>query len=216
MTSIEVDAPSAMVDLMRRGPVIPVVVIDDASTAVPLARALARGGVQVVEITLRTTAALDALRRISREVTDVVVGAGTVTSPRQAEDAARAGAEFLVTPGGPAGLVDAALGTGLPVLPGATSLTEMMTLLDRGLRALKFFPAVPAGGAPYLAAVHGPLPQAVFCPTGGITADTAGTFLALPNVACVGGSWLTPATALAERDWDRVTALATTAASLRS
>lgn len=215
MTSTPADVHTAVTDLLRAGPVIPVTVIPDATVAVPLVRALVRGGVRVIEVTLRTDAALEAVRRIAEEVPEILVGAGTVTSAEQVRESQRAGARFLVTPGSPTPLLDAALDTGLPVLPGATTLTEMMTLLDRGLRALKFFPALPAGGTAYLKAVHGPLPDALFCPTGGITADNAAEFLALPNVACVGGSWLTPARALADGDWDTVTALASRAAALR-
>lgn len=195
-------------DLLTLSPVIPVAVIHQAQHAVPLARALVRGGVGVIEVTLRTEAGLEAIRRIAAEVPEIVVGAGTVTAPQQASRCAQAGARFLVTPGTPQPVLDAALDTGLALLPGAATLTEMMTLLDRGLPDMKFFPALAAGGTAYLSAVYGPLPEARFCPTGGITADNAGEFLALPNVACVGGSWLTPQDALHAGDWDRVTRLA--------
>lgn len=214
MPRTSLDPCSAMTDLLRTGPVIPVVVVPDANVAVPIARALLEGGIRVIEVTLRTDAALEAVRRIAEEVPDILVGAGTVTSPEQALESQSAGARFLVTPGSPPRVIDAALDTGLPVLAGATTLTEMMVLLDRGLRALKFFPALPAGGTAYLKAVHGPLPEALFCPTGGITAENAREYLALPHVPCVGGSWLTPAKALAERDWSTVTALASRAAAL--
>ncbi|WP_256842999.1 bifunctional 4-hydroxy-2-oxoglutarate aldolase/2-dehydro-3-deoxy-phosphogluconate aldolase [Ornithinimicrobium cryptoxanthini] len=201
-------------DLLALSPVIPVVVIEDVEHAVPLARALARGGVGVIEVTLRTEAGLEALRRIAAEVPDVVVGAGTVTAPEQTTLCEQAGARFLVTPGASPRVLDAALDTGLPLLPGAATLTEMMTLLEHGLPEMKFFPALPAGGTAYLSAVLGPLPQVRFCPTGGITADNARQFLALPNVACVGGSWLTPKEALLAQDWDRVTQLAAEASTL--
>ena len=214
MTRTSLSPHSAMTEMLRTGPVIPVVVVPDVETAVPVAQALLEGGIRVIEVTLRTDAALEAVRRISAEVPDILVGAGTVTSPEQALESHRAGAQFLVTPGSPPRVIDAALDTGLPVLAGATTLTEMMTLLDRGLRALKFFPALPAGGTAYLKAVHGPLPDALFCPTGGITADNAREFLALPNVPCVGGSWLTPADALGAGDWSTITALASRAAAL--
>lgn len=198
-------------DLLTLSPVIPVAVIHEVEHAVPLARALARGGVGVIEVTLRTEAGPEALRRIAAEVPEIVAGAGTVTRPEQAARCARVGAQFLVTPGTPPALLDAALDTGLPLLPGAATLTEMMTLLDRGLPEMKFFPAIASGGTAYLSAVHGPLPEARFCPTGGITAENAREFLALPNVACVGGSWLTPRDALLAGDWDRVTRLASEA-----
>lgn len=195
-------------DLLALSPVIPVAVIHEVEHAIPLARALVRGGVDVIEVTLRTEAGLEALRRIAAEVPEIVAGAGTVTAPEQASLCAEAGARFLVTPGTTPTLLDAALDTGLALLPGAATLTEMMTLLDRGLPEMKFFPAVAAGGTAYLSAVHGPLPEARFCPTGGITAENTRDFLTLPNVACVGGSWLTPQDALHARDWDRVTRLA--------
>lgn len=201
-------------DLLALSPVIPVAVVHEVEHAVPLARALASGGVGVIEVTLRTEAGLEAVRRIAGEVPEIVVGAGTVTAPEQAAQCEQAGAKFLVTPGSPPRLLDAALDTGLAVLPGAATLTEMMTLLNRGLPEMKFFPAVPAGGTAYLSAVHGPLPAARFCPTGGITPANAAEFLVLPNVGCVGGSWLTPRDALEAGDWDRVRDLATAASGL--
>lgn len=203
-------------ELMALSPVIPVAVVPEVGQAVPLARALAAGGVGVIEVTLRTEAGLEAVRRIAAEVPEIVVGAGTVTTPEQAEAAAAAGARFLVTPGTTPQLLDAALDTGLAVLPGVATLSEMMTLLERGLEAMKFFPALAAGGTAYLSAVHGPLPGARFCPTGGITPGNAPEFLALPNVACVGGSWLTPRDAMETGDWDRVTQLAAGTTGLRA
>lgn len=202
-------------ELVELSPVIPVAVVPEAEAAVPLARALVRGGVGVIEVTLRTPTALESLRRIAGEVPEIVVGAGTVTTPDQAADATRAGAQFLVTPGSPPTLLDGALATGLPVLPGASTLTEIMALLERGLDVVKFFPAVAAGGTAFLSAVRGPLPGVRFCPTGGITATTAREFLALPNVPCVGGSWLTPGDAVRDGDWGRVTELAAESALLR-
>lgn len=202
-------------ELMARSPVIPVAVIPQVEQAVPLAQALVRGGIGVIEVTLRTQAGLEAMRRIAEEVPEVTVGAGTVTTAEQAQQAAAAGAQFLVTPGSPPRLLDAVLETGLPLLPGAATLTEMLALLDRGLPEMKFFPALAAGGTAYLSAVRGPLPEATFCPTGGVSVDNAQEFLALPNVACVGGSWLTPKDALQAGDWDRVTQLAAQAAQLR-
>ncbi|MEV0681526.1 bifunctional 4-hydroxy-2-oxoglutarate aldolase/2-dehydro-3-deoxy-phosphogluconate aldolase [Actinosynnema sp. NPDC050436] len=201
-------------DLLDLSPVIPVVVLDDAEQAVPLARALLRGGIRVIELTLRTPAALGAIERIAAEVPDIVLGAGTVTAPEHAEQAAKAGAAFLVTPGSTARVLNAVEDTGLPFLPGAATVSEAMELAERGLTALKFFPAEAAGGADFLKSVGGPLPGLRFCPTGGITVDTAPRYLALPNVGCVGGSWLTPKDALAAGDFDRVEALAKAASAL--
>ncbi|UVS77398.1 bifunctional 4-hydroxy-2-oxoglutarate aldolase/2-dehydro-3-deoxy-phosphogluconate aldolase [Actinokineospora sp. UTMC 2448] len=177
--------------LLDISPVVPVVVIDDADAAVPLAQALLRGGIGIIEVTLRTPAALGAIERIAAEVPETVVGAGTVTTPELAAEAAKAGARFLVTPGATDRVLDAVADTGLPSLPGAATVSEAMRLAERGFTELKFFPAEAAGGAPYLKSIAGPLPGLRFCPTGGITAATAPKYLALPNVGCVGGSWLT-------------------------
>lgn len=206
--------PAAPGDVLALTPVLPVVVLDDAAHAVPLARALARGGVRAVEVTLRTAAGLPAVERIAAEVPEVVVGAGTVTSAAQAEAAVAAGARFLVTPGAPEALVTAALGTGVPLLAGASTVTEVMRLLERGLEAMKLFPAEAVGGTALLRAIAGPLPGARFCPTGGITPQNAPGYLALGNVGCVGGSWLAPREALAAGDWGRVERLAAEAAAL--
>ncbi|QFZ17472.1 bifunctional 4-hydroxy-2-oxoglutarate aldolase/2-dehydro-3-deoxy-phosphogluconate aldolase [Saccharothrix syringae] len=201
-------------DLLALSPVIPVVVVDDAEHAVPLARALLRGGVRVIELTLRTPAALAAIERVAAEVPEIVIGAGTVTRPEHAEQAAKAGAAFLVTPGSTDRVLDAAEDTGLPFLPGAATVSEAMRLAERGLTALKFFPAEAAGGVDYLKSIGGPLPGLRFCPTGGITPGSAPRYLALPNVGCVGGSWLAPKDALAAGDWDRVEELARAASAL--
>ncbi|HEY3469922.1 MAG TPA: bifunctional 4-hydroxy-2-oxoglutarate aldolase/2-dehydro-3-deoxy-phosphogluconate aldolase [Amycolatopsis sp.] len=178
-------------DLLELSPVMPVVVIDDADDAVPTARALLAGGIGVIELTLRTPAALSAIERVAAEVPEIVIGAGTVTAPEHAKQAADAGAKFLVTPGCTDAVVDACFETGLPFLPGASTVSEAMRLAERGLTALKFFPAEASGGVAYLKSIAGPLPSLRFCPTGGITAATAPTYLALPNVGCIGGSWLT-------------------------
>ncbi|EOD70549.1 bifunctional 4-hydroxy-2-oxoglutarate aldolase/2-dehydro-3-deoxy-phosphogluconate aldolase [Amycolatopsis vancoresmycina] len=178
-------------DLLELSPVMPVVVIDDADDAVPTARALLAGGIGVIELTLRTPAALSAIERVAAEVPDIVIGAGTVTSPDQAKQAADAGAKFLVTPGCTDAVVDACFETGLPFLPGASTVSEAMRLAERGLTALKFFPAEASGGVAYLKSIAGPLPSLRFCPTGGITVASAPSYLALPNVGCIGGSWLT-------------------------
>ncbi|KRB78711.1 keto-deoxy-phosphogluconate aldolase [Nocardioides sp. Root190] len=194
---------------------MPVVVIDDLTTAVPVARALVDGGLPAIELTLRTPVALDALRAIAEEVPEILLGAGTITTPAQAEAAVEAGARFLVSPGATPSLLAAMAGTGVPFLAGTSTVSEVLAVLEAGLTEMKFFPAEAAGGAPYLRSVAGPLPQARFCPTGGITPQSAPGYLALPNVGCVGGSWLTPADALAAGDWERVTKLAAEAAALR-
>jgi len=201
-------------DLLAISPVIPVVVIDDAADAVPLAQALLRGGVAVMEITLRTEAGLDAIRRVAAEVPGTTVGAGTVTTPEEADAARRAGARFIVTPGATDRLLDAVLDTGLPLLAGAATLTEILRLRERGQQAMKFFPAEAAGGAAYLKAVAGPVPDVRFCPTGGITPGNAEQYLRLPNVGCVGGSWLTPAAEVRAGNWAAIERLAADAASL--
>ena len=199
---------------MRLAPVIPVVVIEDARAAVPMARALVAGGVPAIEVTLRTAAALEAVRAIASEVEGAVVGVGTVLTQADLLAAYEAGARFAVSPGATARLLDAAEDIPLPLLPGAATASEAMALLERGYRHLKFFPAVPAGGARLLAAWAGPLPQLRFCPTGGISAASAVDLLALPNVLCVGGSWLTPADRLAAGDWAGIEQLARAAAHL--
>lgn len=195
-------------------PVIPVVVLDDPAQGVPLARALLAGGIGVIEITLRSAAALPAIERITAEVPEMVVGAGTLITPGQIDAAAAAGARFLVSPGGTPTLMDALADTGLPYLPGVATVSEMLSVLERGVSTMKFFPAESSGGTAALRALFGPLPQIQFCPTGGITAVTATDYLALPNVSCVGGSWLTPAAAVAAGDWQRIERLAKEAAAL--
>ena len=205
-------ASGSVLDL---APVMPVVVVTDAADAVPLARALVAGGLPAIEVTLRTPAALASIERIAAAVPDLVVGAGTVTAPGHAKQALDAGARFIVTPGSTDALLDAVAATGLPFLPGVSTVGEAMRALERGYSVLKFFPAEAAGGVPYLKSIHGPLPGLRFCPTGGITVESAPSYLALPNVGCVGGSWLTPSDALATGDWSRVETLAAAAATLR-
>ncbi|MEU1082003.1 bifunctional 4-hydroxy-2-oxoglutarate aldolase/2-dehydro-3-deoxy-phosphogluconate aldolase [Streptomyces sp. NPDC005908] len=205
--------PSASV--LGLAPVVPVVVIEDAADAVPLARALVAGGLPAIEVTLRTPAAPDAIRAIAGEVPGAVVGAGTVITPEQVTGAVAAGARFLVSPGWTDVLLAAMRASGVPFLPGASTASEVMALLERGVREMKFFPARAAGGTAFLKSLAGPLPQARFCPTGGIGPDTAPEYLALPNVGCVGGSWMLPGDAVAARDWDRVERLAREAAGLR-
>jgi 2-dehydro-3-deoxyphosphogluconate aldolase/(4S)-4-hydroxy-2-oxoglutarate aldolase len=207
-------APS-LHDLLDVAPVVPVVVVDEVADAVPLAQALLRGGVGIIEITLRTSAGLGAIERVAAEVPGMVVGAGTVVTPAQVDAVVAAGAQFLVTPGSPDRVLNAALATGVPLLAGASTITEMMRLAEHGLEAMKFFPAEASGGRDYLAAVAGPLPHLRFCPTGGITPTSAPSYLALPSVSCVGGSWLTPKEAIAEGAWNVVEALARDTAALR-
>lgn len=203
---------SSVLDL---APVVPVVVLEDAADAVPLARALVAGGLPAIEVTLRTAAALDAIRAIAAEVPDAVVGAGTVISVRNVADTVAAGARFLVSPGWTDRLLDAMKASGVPFLPGVSTTSEVVALLERGVTEMKFFPAEAAGGTAYLKALSAPLPQARFCPTGGVSLASAPSYLALPNVGCVGGSWMVPADAVAAKDWARVERLAGEAAALR-
>lgn len=205
----------AIKPFMSLSPVIPVLVVEDTAHAVPLAQALLAGGIKVLEITLRTPNALSVISEIARHVPDAVLAAGTVTTPEQWEAAARAGARFAVSPGLTPRMLDAAAQAPIPLLPGVATASELMTALDAGFECFKFFPAQQAGGVGMLKALGGPFAQALFCPTGGITPATAADFLALPNVACVGGSWLAPAAAMACGDWAAITALAQAASRLR-
>ncbi|MDP2373537.1 bifunctional 4-hydroxy-2-oxoglutarate aldolase/2-dehydro-3-deoxy-phosphogluconate aldolase [Reyranella sp.] len=196
-------------------PVVPVLTIERQAVAIPLAQALVRGGLRVLEITLRTGVALEALRAIVGEVPDAVVGAGTVLNGRQLEQARQAGARFAVSPGCTPGLAAAAAASGLPLLPGVQTVSEAMSLAERGFTVLKFFPAEPEGGLAWLKAVAAPLAGLRFCPTGGIGLDTAPAYLSLANVACVGGSWMAPGDAIAAQDWARIERLAAAAANLK-
>ena len=202
-------------DLARQGPVIPVIVIQQLEHAVPLARALVAGGVRVLEVTMRTPVALAAIEAIARAVPEALVGAGTIRSAADARAARDAGSVFGVSPGYTAAVGAACREAGLPLLPGVATAGEVMAAQADGLGFLKFFPATAAGGIPMLKALAGPFPDVAFCPTGGITTETAPQFLALPNVKVCGGSWLTPADALAAGDWARITRLAQAAAALR-
>ncbi|MDL5201288.1 bifunctional 4-hydroxy-2-oxoglutarate aldolase/2-dehydro-3-deoxy-phosphogluconate aldolase [Streptomyces sp. ALI-76-A] len=201
--------------LLDLAPVVPVVVIEDAADAVPLARALVAGGLPVIEVTLRTPAALAAIRAVAGEVPEAVVGAGTVLTPEQVTESVAAGARFLVSPGWTDVLLTAMREPGVPFLPGVSTTSEVVALLERGVREMKFFPAEAAGGTAYLRSLAGPLPRARFCPTGGIGPGNAPEYLALPNVGCVGGTWMLPGDAVAARDWRRVETLARAAAGLR-
>ncbi|MFE0984773.1 bifunctional 4-hydroxy-2-oxoglutarate aldolase/2-dehydro-3-deoxy-phosphogluconate aldolase [Streptomyces rochei] len=205
---------SPLPSVLDLAPVVPVVVVDDLADAVPLARALVAGGLPAIEVTLRTPVALDAIRAIAAEVPDAVVGAGTVVTAEQVAEVVAAGARFLVSPGWTDALLTAMCDSGVPFLPGVSTTSEVVALLERGVREMKFFPAEAAGGTAYLKALAAPLPQARFCPTGGIGPASAPRYLALPNVGCVGGSWMLPKDAVADRDWGRVEALAREAAGL--
>lgn len=204
-----------MAAIAALAPVVPVLTIERQADAVPLARALVRGGLRVLEITLRTGVALEALRAIAGEVPEVVVGAGTVLNGRQLEQARQAGARFAVSPGCTPALATAAAASGLPFLPGVQTVTEAMALAERGFGLLKFFPADVAGGLGWLRAVSAPLADLRFCPTGGIGPDNAPAYLSLANVACVGGSWVAPKDAVAVQDWTRIERLAAAAANLK-
>lgn len=195
-------------ELLEQSQVMPVMVIKDITTAVDLARALTQGGVRTLEITLRSESALEAIRLISQEVPEALVGAGTVRTPAQYEAAIKAGAAFCVSPGLTPELASVARQSAIPFLPGIATASESMFAADQGFNVQKLFPAEAIGGIGLLKALYGPLPDIVFCPTGGIHAQNARQYLALPNVKCVGGSWLTPESAVTERRWDAITALA--------
>ena len=194
--------------VMQDAPVIPVIVLNDVAHAVPLARALVAGGIRMLEVTLRTPLALACIERIAKEVTDAMVGAGTVRSAADAAAAAKAGARFAVSPGYTQAVGRACRDMGLPLLPGVATGSEIMMAQEDGFTELKFFPAIQAGGAALLKAWSGPFYDITFCPTGGLTLANAPEFLALPNVKCVGGSWLTPADAMANGDWQQIADLA--------
>jgi 2-dehydro-3-deoxyphosphogluconate aldolase / (4S)-4-hydroxy-2-oxoglutarate aldolase len=202
-------------EVMRVGPVIPVIIIDKVDDAVLLAKALVDGGVRVLEVTLRTAVALEAIRVIAAQVKDAIVGVGTICRPEDFEQAAAAGAMFGVSPGLTPALIEGARASRLPLLPGVMTPTDVIAARAAGFTNLKLFPAQQAGGMGMLKALGSPFPDVTFCPTGGVTAETAPDFLALPNVACVGGSWLTPKDLVAKGEWRRITELARAAAALR-
>lgn len=199
--------------IMRLAPVIPVLVIDDAAKAAPLAEALVAGGVRALEVTLRTPAALDCIREMAR-VPGAIVGAGTVLNARQLDDAVSAGATFIVSPGLTDALAHAAHALNTPLLPGVATASDIMRGLDLGLTRFKFFPAETSGGAAAVKALAGPFPEVRFCPTGGVTPNNADAYFAAGNVLCVGGSWLAPKEAVTEGDWARITKLAREAAAI--
>ncbi len=202
--------------VLHAAPVMPVVVIEDAKHAVALARALVAGGIPAIEVTLRTRAALDAVRAIAAEVEGAIVGVGTVRKPQDLADAMQAGARFAISPGSTPSLIAAAKDSPLPWLPGAATATEAMTLAEHGFEYQKFFPAEAAGGAAALRSLHGPLPDIRFCATGGIGTHNARDYLDTPNVACVGGSWLTPSRLVATEEGGAIEALARAATLLRA
>ena len=201
--------------ILKSAPVIPVMVIETVSDAVPLARALVKGGLPVLEITLRTRAALDCIRAIIAEVEGAIVGAGTVLDGKKLKETEQLGCAFAVSPGSTAHLLDAAEDLLIPLLPGSATASESMALLERGYRFQKFFPAEPSGGAAYLASLASPLPQVSFCPTGGITLESAPRYLKLANVITVGGSWMVPKKLVEAKDWARIETLAREAAGLK-
>jgi 2-dehydro-3-deoxyphosphogluconate aldolase / (4S)-4-hydroxy-2-oxoglutarate aldolase len=205
-----------LVEIMHASPVIPVIAIEDPAHAVPLAKALVAGGIRVLEVTLRTPHGLPSIRAIAREVPEAILGVGTLTQPQEFSAAREAGAIFGVSPGLTPQLVDASRSSGLPLLPGVMTPSEVMLAREAGFRQLKLFPAMQAGGVGMLNAIAGPLPDVLFCPTGGVSQQNAPQFLACKNVACVGGSWLCPKELMEAGDWTQITALARTASQLRN
>ncbi len=203
-----------LLSILQLQPVVPVLVVDRVATAIPLARALVEGGLRAIEITLRTDAALDAIKAVADEVDGAEVGAGTILNARQYEAAVKAGSRFIVSPGTTQELLDVAKRSDVPLLPGAATPSEVMALREEGYAVMKFFPAEQAGGAAYLKSLSSPLAGISFCPTGGITPKLALDYLALPNVVCVGGSWVAPKDLVAAGDWDGVRDLAKDAARL--
>ncbi|WP_394687927.1 2-dehydro-3-deoxy-phosphogluconate aldolase [Hoeflea sp.] len=208
------DKTQVLISILKQQPVVPVLVIQDVATAVPLARALVAGGLKAIEITLRTPAALEAIRAVANEVDGAIPGAGTILNARQYQEAVDAGSQFIVSPGTTIELLDVARKSPVPLLPGAATASEVMSLREEGYQVLKFFPAEQAGGAAYLKSLSSPLAGMQFCPTGGITPANARDYLSLPNVICVGGSWVAPAALVEAGDWDGITRLAAEACLL--
>lgn len=211
----QTDRAAVIEGVLRLSPVMPVVTIEDAALAVDLARALVRGGIRVIEVTLRTAAALEAIEKIATAVPEIAVGAGTVVTIADLHAAANAGASFAISPGATPTLLAGGATGPIPYLPAIATPSELMAALAAGYRFFKFFPAGAAGGIPMLKSLAGPFADARFCPTGGISQETARTWLDLTNVLCVGGSWLTPMDALARKDWGHIEMLAAKAAALR-
>ncbi|KWV43765.1 MULTISPECIES: 2-dehydro-3-deoxy-phosphogluconate aldolase [Rhizobium] len=205
-----------LLSILKLQPVVPVLIVDDVKSAVSLARALVAGGLKAIEITMRTPAALDAVRAVADEVEGAEVGAGTILNAAHWDAAVAAGSKFVVSPGATQELLDAARNSSVPLLPGAATASEVMALREEGYKVLKFFPAEQAGGAAYLKALSSPLAGTVFCPTGGISLKNAMDYLSLPNVICVGGSWVAPKELVAAGDWAGITKLASEAAALKA
>lgn len=210
------EAQITALEVMQTGPVIPVLVIEKVSQAVPLARALIAGGIKVLEVTLRTECALDAIAKIAEQVPEAIIGAGTVISPSQFRDVEAAGAKFVISPGVTDSLLRHAETSGMPFIPGISTVSELMLGMERGLTAFKFFPAEASGGVQAIKAVAGPFSTVRFCPTGGITPTNASQYLALPNVVCVGGSWLATPLMLREENFEAITQLALQTSLLRT
>jgi len=209
------DKTEKLLATLKLQPVVPVLIVDDAKTAVPLARALVAGGLKAIEITLRTEAALEAVRLVAEEVEGAVVGAGTILNAAHYAAAVEAGSQFIVSPGTTQELLDVARQSDIPLLPGAATASEVMALREEGYKVLKFFPAEQAGGAAYLKALSSPLAGTLFCPTGGISLKNAMDYLSLPNVVCVGGSWVAPKELVSAGDWAGITKLASEASALK-
>ena len=203
-----------ILDILKLGPVMPVIVIDSADQAEPLADALLAGGIRTAEITLRTSAAIKAIEKMARNCPDITVGAGTVRTARDAQIAADAGSRFVVSPGTTPSILEGCQSAELPLLPGAASVSEMMALAEQGYSVQKFFPANAAGGISFIKSLSSPLPDLTFCPTGGITEITAPDWLALPNIVCVGGSWIAPQALIESGDFAKITNRARVAAHL--
>ena len=209
------DKTEKLLSTLKLQPVVPILIVEDAKTAVPLARALVAGGLKAIEITLRTDAALEAVRLVAQEVEGAVVGAGTILNAAHYAAAVDAGSQFIVSPGTTQELLDVARQSDIPLLPGAATASEVMALREEGYKVLKFFPAEQAGGAAYLKALSSPLAGTLFCPTGGISLKNAMDYLSLPNVVCVGGSWVAPKELVSAGDWAGITKLASEAAALK-
>ncbi|MDR7029248.1 2-dehydro-3-deoxy-phosphogluconate aldolase [Rhizobium rosettiformans] len=209
------DKTEKLLSTLKLQPVVPVLIVEDAKTAVPLARALVAGGLKAIEITLRTDAALEAVRLVAQEVEGAVVGAGTILNAAHYAAAVDAGSQFIVSPGTTQELLDVARQSDIPLLPGAATASEIMALREEGYKVLKFFPAEQAGGAAYLKALSSPLAGTLFCPTGGISLKNAMDYLSLPNVVCVGGSWVAPKELVSAGDWAGITKLASEASALK-
>ncbi len=204
-----------LLSILKLQPVVPVLIVDDVKSAVLLARALVAGGLKAIEITMRTPVALDAVRAVADEVEGAEVGAGTILNAGHWDAAVAAGSKFIVSPGATQELLDAASKSSVPLLPGAATVSEVMALREEGYQVMKFFPAEQAGGAAYLKALSSPLAGTLFCPTGGVSLKNARDYLSLPNVVCVGGSWVAPKELIAAGDWAGITKLAAEAAALK-